>query len=81
MMTIFNTRSVYIGSDLNRFNEIRNYLDTHQIRYKYKVRNHGGHWSGTGTQRGRTGSFGIPSEQMYEYEILVHEKDCDRIQL
>ena len=81
MITIFNSKSVYIGYDLNKFNEIRNYLDANRIRYKYKVKNRLGQWEGRGTRRGSMGSFGTPPELMYEYEILVHEKDYDKVRL
>ena len=82
MITMFNARTVYLGYDLDRFNEIRGYLDNNDIPYKHKVHNMQGFWFHSGgTQRGHTGSLGTPTELMYEYEILVHEKDYDKVHL
>ena len=53
-------------------------LDAEKIPYKHKVVNRLGQWSGRGTVRGNTGSIGLSSEQMYEYEILVSKKDSSR---
>ena len=68
---------------MKRFNEIREYLETNTIKYKYKVKNHLGNWNvkGTvqGTIRGNIGSIGNSSSQMYEYEIFIHKKDADKI--
>ena len=38
MFTVFNSESLWIGTDLKRFNEIRDILDRQNIRYKYKVK-------------------------------------------
>lgn len=82
MITMFNARTVYLGCDLKRFNQIRDYLEANDIPYKRKVRNPQGSWfPGGGTQRGHMGSLGTPTELMYEYEILVHEKDYDKVKL
>lgn len=77
MFTIFNSKSLWIGKDLKRFNQIREILEAKQIPYERKVHNRMGQWSGSGTLRGRTGSFGVPTEQMYEYEIIVYRKDME----
>ena len=37
MLTILNSRSIYIGTDMKKFNEIRDYLEANRIKYKYKV--------------------------------------------
>ena len=39
MFTLFNTESLWIGTDLKKFNEIRDILDREGICYKYKVSN------------------------------------------
>ena len=78
MFTIFNSESLWIGTDLKRFNEIRDKLDAVKIPYKYKEKNRLGQWVGRGTLRGNMGSFGTPSDQMYQYEILVYRKDLDK---
>lgn len=82
MITMFNARTVYLGYDLDKFNEIRDYLDNNGIPYRRKVHNRqGGMLSFGKTRRAATGSFGTPTELMYEYEILVHQKDFDKIKL
>ena len=82
MITMFNGRTVYLGYDLDKFNEIRDWLDNNDIPYKHKVHSRQGSiFLGGGTQRGHLGSLGTPTELMYEYEILVHEKDFDKVKL
>ena len=63
MFTVFNSESLWLGTDLKRFNEIRDILDRQNIRYKYKVKDQLGEWTGSGTLRGRVGSAGSPAEQ------------------
>ena len=78
MFTIFNSESIWIGTDQERFNQIRNRLDEGKIPYKYKVRNHLGQWRAGGTIRGTMGSFGNDPVYAYEYEILVHKKNSEQ---
>lgn len=78
MFTIFNSESLWIGTDLKRFNEIRDKLKAAKIPYKHKVKNRLGQWAGRGTLRGNMGSFGNPSDQMYQYEILVYRRDREK---
>ena len=80
MFTLFNSKSLWIGTDLTRFNQIRDALEHQSVPYKYKVRNHLGQWNGKGTIRGTRGSFGNPTEQMYQYEIFVYNKDFEQAQ-
>ena len=51
MFTAFNSESLWIGTDLKRFNEIRDVLDRENIKYKYKVKDQLGEWTGSGTLR------------------------------
>ena len=81
MITPFNSESIYLGTDMKRFNAIRHYLDANRIRYKYKVKNRSAQWAQRGTVRSHMGSAGSQSQSMYEYEIFVHKKDAARIQL
>ncbi len=64
MFTVLNSESLWIGTDLKRFNEIRDILDSQNIKYKYKVKDQLGEWTGSGTIRGRVGSAGNPAEQL-----------------
>ena len=78
MFTVFNSESLWIGTDLKLFNRIRDALKDEDIPYKYKTKNHLSDWGGHGTVRGRTGSAGNPTDQMYQYEIFVYSKDYER---
>ena len=78
MFTAFNSESLWIGTDLKRFNEIRDVLDRENIKYKYKVKDQPGEWTGSGTLRGRVGSAGNPAEQAKQYEILVDKKNLEQ---
>ena len=78
MFTVFNSESLWIGTDLKRFNEIRDILDRQNISYKYKVKDQLGEWTGSGTLRGRVGSAGNPAEQAKQYEILVDKKNLEQ---
>lgn len=78
MFTPFNSGSLWIGRDLQQLSSIRELLEREGIPYKYKVKNHLSQWNGRGTTRGTMGSFGNPSEQMYEYEVFVYNRDFER---
>lgn len=75
-------RSVYIGNDLKRFNQIRDALDTAGISYDYKVGSHQNQFlaPGRGTIRGNFGSLGTDLEKSYEYEIKVSAQDEETVQ-
>lgn len=81
MITLFNAKTVYLGKDMKKFNEVRDYLECNHIKYKYKVRNRMSQWNGRDTIRSRTGSFGNSTESMYEYEVLVHKNDYDKVKI
>ncbi len=78
MFTFFNAESLWIGTDINVFNKIRNALEDAHIPYKYKTHNHLADWGGHGTVRGRTGSAGNSMNQMHQYEIFVHNEDYEK---
>ena len=48
------------------------------MKYKYKVKDQLGEWTGSGTLRGRVGSAGNPAEQAKQYEILVDKKNLEQ---
>ena len=73
MFTAFNSESLWIGTDLKR-----DVLDRENIKYKYKVKDQLGEWTGSGTLRGRVGSAGNPAEQAKQYEILVDKKNLEQ---
>ena len=80
MFTIFHSESIWTGTYMKKFNEIRDVLDREGIPYKYKVKDRLGDWNGSGTFRGSVGSAGIPADQSKQYEILVEKKDMAQAQ-
>ena len=81
MFNFFNSESLWIGTDMKKFNEIRTQLEQEGIPYKYKTKDHLSQtmYPAEGTLRSRTGSFGNKPDQMIEYEILVHKKDYEKV--
>ena len=73
MFNFLNSESLWIGTDMKKFNEIRTQLEQEGIPYKYKTKDHLSQtmYPAEGTLRSRTGSFGNKPDQMIEYEILV----------
>ena len=78
MLTILNSESLWIGTDMMQFNAIRDILDREKIKYKYKTYNHLGEWAGSGTLRGNFGSVGNSTSQSIQYEIFVARKDLEK---
>jgi len=81
MFNFLNSESLWIGTDMKKFNEIRTQLEKEGIPYKYKTKDHLSQtmYPAEGTLRSRTGSFGNKPDQMIEYEILVHKKDYEKV--
>ncbi|MBM6750954.1 hypothetical protein H6A65_05505 [Mediterraneibacter glycyrrhizinilyticus] len=77
MITIFNRKELIITMEMNRQAEVRNILSQNGIDYTVKTTN-----LQTapllGSRRGRTGSFGIKTDNSYEYKIYVHKKDFEK---
>ena len=78
MITFFNSHSIWTGTDIQKFNKIRDILEVNSIPYKYKTKNHLSELTGRGTHRSTMGSFGNSASQMYQYEILVYKKDAEK---
>lgn len=76
MITIFNRKEVYIGQSIERYRKIRELLESHAIKYTYKVINRNNSQA-MGAKRGYTGTFGEKSEYMYTYYIYVQKKDYE----
>ena len=81
MFNFLNSESLWIGTDMKKFNEIRTQLEKEGLPYKYKTKDHLSQtmYPAEGTLRSRTGSFGNKPDQMIEYEILVHKKDYEKV--
>lgn len=81
MVTIFNSKTVYLGPDMAKFEEMRKFLESNKIKYKYKINDHNDAFMGNGTIRGNMGSFGNSQAPCYYYEILVTSKDAEKFNL
>lgn len=81
MIPFFNSKTVFSGTNLREFNEMREFLKQHHVKYNYKVNSQSGRWAGGGTVRGIHGSIGINPEHDKMYEIRIHEKDAKRLGL
>ncbi len=81
MITFFNSKTVFMGTSLREFNEMREFLKQNGVKYKYKVNGQSGRWSGGGTHRGIHGSVGMRMEHDKMYEIRIKEKDAKRLGL
>ena len=79
MITFFNSHSIWTGTDMQKFSQIRDMLEVNSIPYKYKIKDHLSDWNGRGTNRSSFGSFGNSASQMYQYEILVYKKDAEKV--
>jgi hypothetical protein len=79
MITFFNSHSIWTGTDMQKFSQIRDILEVNSIPYKYKTKNHLSELNGRGTHRSTMGSFGNSASQMYQYEILVYKKDAEKV--
>lgn len=72
MITILNRKSVYIGTDMQKFAKVRELLARENIDYTCKVSNPLNNWSGSGgTMRSRTGGAGGTDT----FEVFVHKND------
>ena len=69
---IFKARSLYWGHDAQRFNEIRDILDTNGIAHKVKVR------SLKDRAQGMGGNLGLNHDLETDYEILVKKSDYEK---
>ena len=76
MITIFNSKSVYLGYDVRAYQRVTDVLRAAGIRFKVKSRSRMGGWGSV--TRGRVGTMGMDPDYMYEYEVLVHERDYER---
>ena len=74
MIAFFNSESLWTGFDQNEFSRIKNALYEAGIPFKCRTKSQ----LNRGNARGRTGSFGIRTDAMYQYEIFVHRKEYAR---
>lgn len=77
-MLSFSKSTVYLGNSMKDFNNVRDILDHHHIKYKYKLkdRSTSSFFPGRGVVRTQYGSSGN-LEQGTTYEILVSKEDYE----
>lgn len=74
MLTILNSESLWIGTDMIQFNAIRDILDREKIKYKYKTYNHLGEWAGSEHFVETLEVWGIQRHSPYSMKFLWREK-------
>lgn len=74
MLTILNSESLWIGTDMIQFNAIRDILDREKIKYKYKTYNHLGEWAGSEHFVETLEVWGILHHSPYSMKFLWREK-------
>ena len=76
MIMLWNRREVFVGSSMQRFNEIRNMLALDGIKYTYRVVDSTSPYFGS-SNRARTDSFGVNMNYSKTYYIYVHKRDYE----
>ena len=76
-MFLFNKEDVYIGYSTEELAKVIDILEKEGIKYSHKVLNRSGQWSGRGTRRGMSGSYGMNMDYEKQYTVYVHRKDFD----
>lgn len=72
MITIFNRKELFVTFSSEEQLRIRNILRDNNIEHYVKCQSRN-FWN-----RGRTGSFGLNSEYLYDYKIYVRNKDYEK---
>ena len=78
MVTVFNRKELMMTFDLNEQVRIRNLLADHGIDYYIKTINRTSPSPLSVGSRGRTGTFGLNQNNVYEYKIYVKKEDYDK---
>ena len=67
-----------MGYSLEKFNKVREILETEKIKYTYNIEDHSGDAMGFGRIRSNTGSFGSNSNFEKMYSISVKKVDFEK---
>ena len=76
MITIFTRKELLVTFDMKHQSNVRDILSANGVKYAVKVTNRQ-NAAVVGSNRARTGSFGVNTDLSYEYKIYVHKKDYD----
>lgn len=76
-MIIFG-KTVYVGYDQNKYNQIKKALAENNIEYKSKTNDDSAIWLGAGTTRGMGGNINCSNN--LQYELIVASKDIEQVQ-
>ena len=77
MIMIWDQKEVFMGTDLQGFNEACNILSANGIKYEYKVVDRNSPSLFGTSRRATTGTFGEDVDSSKTYYIYVHKKDYD----
>lgn len=70
---LFSKREIYTGYSFEQFSNIRNLLNDHNIKHKWKIVDSYSSWLGLRTDRSHFGSIG--TDHSKQYMIYVHKDD------
>ncbi len=78
MIYILNRKELLITWSMKELAQIRDILATNQVDYVVKTRNLARTSPYSARGRARTGSLGLRTEAMYQYQIYVSKADYER---
>lgn len=78
MIHILNRKELLITWNLKELAQIRDILATNQVDYVVKTRNIARTSPYFAGSRARTGSLGLRTDTMYQYQIYVSKADYER---
>lgn len=78
MINFFNEKTVYCGTSIRDFNQVRNTLEKNKIPYKYKTTdlNHNRYMGGKSVNRSMGGNFNKVENSLL-YEVVVNKRDYE----
>jgi len=82
MIAFWNRQEIYVGVDMNRFNQVLDILAAEKIKYKYRTVNQTARpvqfpQQGSVPTSRSLGTTGIKLDSAIMYYIYVHKKDAE----
>ena len=78
MITVWNRREVTTCYSMAEQVRVRDILEAQNIPYIVRTNSRGTGWALFRGTRARTGSFGMRTDALYQYQFYVHRADADR---
>ena len=78
MIHLLNRKELLVTFKLEEQARVRDILAANGIDYRVKTVNRASPSPFSSGTRGRSGTFGLRTDAMYEYIIYVKKEDCDR---